>query len=462
MSTLSIRTIIFFLFILFITSCRKADFTEAITADSNVAAINAAVKPNIILILADDVGYETPNYTGGQSYSTPGLNYMAANGTRFTNCYTAPLCSPSRFMLMTAKYNFRNYTTWGKMDTTEHTIANLLKKAGYATCVTGKWQFDGGDASIRALGFNKYLVSNPFNPDEDDAAISMYKNPQVYEKGKYWPASKVEGKYGEDLFRDYMFDFIDDNKNKKPFFIYWSLNLVHKPFSPTPDDPEFASWNPLKKQQPGDSIYYPSMVKYMDKLVGQLLTKLQADSLQSKTLVLFVGDNGSAAGIHSLWNGQVVEGGKSSPTAAGTHVPMVAYMRGHVIPNVDDTSLISLVDFMPTLAKVGGTNIPKSYGTTDGISFYKQLLGNYTGARPWVFCHFPGAGKNETDPLFLKRWMNDHNYKQYDSLPNAKFSKRFFNIKLDPAEQHPIPFANMTPKEKTISKEFLANMKQLH
>src|SRR5882672_9030737 len=187
MRHISIGTTIIFLFLFPVISCRKADFTQAITAGSDDAAMNAAVKPNIILILADDVGYETPNYTGGQSYSTPALNYLAANGTRFTNCYTAPLCSPSRFMLMTAKYNFRNYTTWGKMDITEHTIANLLKKAGYATCIAGKWQFDGGDAAIRALGFNKYLVSNPFNLDEDDGTVSMYKNPQVYEKGAYWP-----------------------------------------------------------------------------------------------------------------------------------------------------------------------------------------------------------------------------------------------------------------------------------
>ena len=92
MSTLPTRTIIFFLFIVFIAGCRKADFTKAITTGSNDATINAAVKPNIILILADDVGYETPNYTGGQSYSTPALNCLTANGLRFTNCYTAPLC----------------------------------------------------------------------------------------------------------------------------------------------------------------------------------------------------------------------------------------------------------------------------------------------------------------------------------------------------------------------------------
>src|SRR4029077_21044933 len=92
--------------------------------------LNSFSKPNIIVILADDIGYEIPTYTGGQSYSTPNLDFMAANGTRFTQAHSAPLCSPSRFMLLTGKYNFRNYTTWGKMDISQRTFANIAKSNG--------------------------------------------------------------------------------------------------------------------------------------------------------------------------------------------------------------------------------------------------------------------------------------------------------------------------------------------
>ncbi len=453
-----------FLLAAFVAGCSKPELNNSITSANE--SLNAAAtpdKPNIILILADDLGYEIPHYTGGQSYPTPNLNNLAVRGTQFTRCYSAPLCSPSRVMLLTGKYNFRNYTTWGKLDTTQRTIANLLKKAGYATCVTGKWQFDGGDASIRKFGFQKYLVTNPFFLDEaGEESLSIYKNPQVYENGAYWRASATQGKYAEDLFRNYMFNFIDENKSKHPFFIYWSLNLVHKPFCPTPDDPEFAAWNPLRKKQPGDSIYYPSMVKYMDKLVGQLMTKLKNDKLQSNTLVLFLGDNGSVADIHSLYNGQIVTGDKASSTGAGTHVPMLAFMQGRVLPGAIDSNLISIVDFMSTASDIAQVAIPQTYGTIDGISFAPQLQGDYTTVRPWIFCHYTGSGKVETNPNFLRRWMHNKTYKQYDTLPNANISKRFFNIKLDPKERSPISPDKMTAKEKQISQQFLKNMKSLH
>ncbi len=449
------------LLLLIISSCRKTEFVSiAHTSDSKLNA-RALSKPNIILILGDDVGYEIPNYTGGQSYSTPNLNNLAANGTQFTQCYTSPMCSPSRIMLMTAKYSFRNYVHWGTMDTTQRTIANLLEDQGYATCAVGKWQFNGGDPVIHKFGFQKYLLTNPFQEQEDDPK-NIYKNPVVYENGALWPSDSTKGKYGEDLFRNYMFNFIDSNKNTKPFFVYWSMNLVHPPFCPTPDDPQFATWNPLKKKTLDDTVYFPSMVKYMDKLIGQLTTKLNTDGLASNTLIFYLGDNGTANGLSSLWNGQVVKGGKSSTTDAGTHVPLLAYCPEIVLPGKKDTSLISLVDFMVTIGDAAGTTIPASYGTTDGISFYNQFQGSYSGTRPWIFCHYPGAGKYETDPLHLKRWTQDQTYKQYDSLANTAFSKKFYNIRLDPLEKKPITTSKMTPQEKALSKQYLNNMKQLH
>ena len=446
---------------LVVIGCRKTEPLQLNNAsvDLSTAALS---KTNVILILGDDIGYEIPNYTGGESYSTPSLNYLAAHGTQFTQCHASPLCSPSRFMLLTAKYNFRNYTTWGIMDTSQRTIANLLQSKGYATCMAGKWQFDGGDASIRKFGFQKYLVTNPFIELEGDPKVQIYKDPQVYENGAYLPKDSVKGKYGEDLFRDYMFNFIDDNKNKKPFFVYWATNLVHPPFSPTPDDPEFATWNPSHKMVDADTIYYPSMVKYMDKLIGQLIVKLTNDKLQNNTLILFLGDNGTATGIHSLFKGQVVTGGKSSSTEEGTHVAMVAYLPGKVLPGMVDTSLVSIVDFMPSIADVAKTSIPASYGTTDGISFAPQFSGNYSNVRSWIFCHFIGAGKFETNPLYLRRWMQGYTYKQYDTLPSQAFSKKFYNIVLDPLEKHPIATKNMTPQEKVISNQYLQNMSQLH
>ena len=145
-------TICFVLPVCFAYGCSK-QFELKYNHGENVSAskLNEPVsfQPNIILILADDVGYEIPAYTGGQSYSTPNLDKMMQNGMRFTNCNASPLCSPSRFMLLTGKYNFRNYTQWGNMDRSQKTFGNMLKDVGYSTYYAGKLQLNGGDTSIR-------------------------------------------------------------------------------------------------------------------------------------------------------------------------------------------------------------------------------------------------------------------------------------------------------------------------
>ena len=134
-------------------------------------------KPNVILIVGDDIGYEIPSCNGGQSYSTPNLDHMAANGMRFTQCYGSPYCAPSRTMLLTGKYSFRNYYTWGVLNTDQKTIGNMMKDNGYATLYSGKWQLDGGDASIKKFGFDKYAVFLPYRTDREDEAGYRYKNP---------------------------------------------------------------------------------------------------------------------------------------------------------------------------------------------------------------------------------------------------------------------------------------------
>ena len=453
-------------FIIAVTcGCRKEDTFKTATAEdaSSLKIPKSFSKPNIIVMLADDIGYEIPTYTGGQSYSTPNLDLMAAGGTQFTQAHSAPLCSPSRFMLLTGKYNFRNYTTWGRMDTSQRTFANIAKSNGYTTCMAGKWQFNGGDASIHAFGFERYLVTNPYEFDYIDSGnLKFYKDPKVFENGAYWPASKTKGKYGDDLIRDYMFHYIDSVKTIKPFLIYWATNLVHQPFCPTPDDPEFASWNSNRGQKPGDTIYFKSMVKYEDKLLGQLFGKLQSAGIANNTIIIWAGDNGTDADISSIWRGQVVTGNKSTSNEGGTHVPMLAYCPGKVLPGFVDTSLISFVDFLPTVASLTNANIPASYGIIDGLNFAPQFSGDVANVRPWIFCHFIGAKTNEKNPLFTRRWMQNDTYKQYDVLPNTSFSKKFYNIRLDPKEKKQILPAKMTPSEKALSQQYLSKMATLH
>src|SRR5690606_19670366 len=119
----------------------------------HASAQTTAEKPNIILIMADDLGYESVTANGGESYKTPTLDRLAAEGVRFEQCHAQPLCTPTRVQLMTGLYNVRNYTSFGKLPRKETTFAHLLKKEGYATGVFGKWQLGKEKDSAQHFGF---------------------------------------------------------------------------------------------------------------------------------------------------------------------------------------------------------------------------------------------------------------------------------------------------------------------
>ncbi len=457
-----------FLFIFF-SDFKGPLYEKDISNTFSASNINDTVpKLNIILILADDIGYEVPTYTGGQSYSTPNIDSLAHNGMQFTQCQGSALCSPSRFMLMTGKYNFRNYHAWGIMDTSQRTIANMLKNAGYNTCVAGKWQLDGGDTSIRKFGFDKYCVFNPFysSSEDVDSATSgfyldayRYKDPLLFENNAYLPNSFTNGKYSEDIFGDYMSDFIDSNLHH-PFFIYYPLSLCHIPFFPTPDDSEYAAFNP--KKAPSNTKFFPSMVNYMDKKIGQLVQKIRSAGLENNTLIIYFGDNGTPGEIQSMFNGTSITGGKGKTIVYGTHVPLIFYLPGRIAPHSVSNNLIDFTDFLPTIADIAGINLPH-YGPLDGLSFYSSIFGLTGPVREWSFCHFDpmhGPGKGNQPDTFV-RYVQTVNYKLYDSTGSVR-DTTFFNLFLDPAQKKPKSANTLTTYEIKTKNEFKQVLSQMH
>ncbi len=119
---------------------------------------SAEKQPNIILIMADDIGFETIGCYGSASYQTPRIDKMAQQGMMFQQCYAQPLCTPSRVQIMTGKSNFRNYEGWGYLNQNETTFAHILKSKGYATCIAGKWQLRGDEYAPYKSGFDEYLL----------------------------------------------------------------------------------------------------------------------------------------------------------------------------------------------------------------------------------------------------------------------------------------------------------------
>lgn len=445
--------IITILLVLFLSGCRKT-FDEKISQQNTLSLVST--KYNIVLIVADDVGYEIPTIDGGESYSTPNIDMLANLGMRFTQCYASPMCSPSRFMLLTGKYNFRNYTKWGIMDRSQRTLANMLSDKGYDTYALGKWQFDGGDTSVRLFGFNgSYTIFEQFADrslihDNDNRTIGRYKSPELYANGKNLGKVTV-GKYCDDILVDSLITYASRSAKKaKPFFIYYAMSLCHRPYCPTPDDPGYATWDPNNKIS--DSTYWPSMVKYMDKKIGQIIHSFDKMNLTNNTVFIFVGDNGTPREIFSRYKGDSIQGAKMKSIVWGTHVPLIVYGPGIVQPGVVNSDLIDFTDFLPTLAGIARIPKPVTYGTLDGVSFAPRLRGNDGTPRNWVFCHYDPEQNN---PSPTKRWIQDTTYKLYDS------TGRFYNIVVDPYEKNNLSH-NLTYKQKQLRDYFQSVMNTLH
>lgn len=446
-NSLVITTAVILLMVIF-ENCKKDFATTINTGTENTGAL-ARTKPNIIFIVGDDIGYEIPAIDGGKSYSTPNIDKLAQDGIRFTQCRSAALCSPSRFMLLTGKYNFRNYTTWGIMDTSQRTIGNMLKDAGYATCYAGKWQLDGGDKSIRKFGFDRYSVWLPFKICPEEAEGSRYKSAKIYQDGGYLPQSFTDNKYSEDMLNDYVLHFMDSNKTK-PFFIYYSMILCHKAFSPTPDDPEYASWVP--DPTISDTAFYPSMVKYMDKKIGLVVDKVKSLGIDDNTVIFYIGDNGTPKNITSLFKNKSITGAKGTTVEYGIHVPLICKWPGKIAPGTINGSLIDFTDFLPTLAGVANISVP-SYGVLDGTSFYPQLKGRTGTLRNYIFTYFNPLNCQSEDTLI--RYAQDSAYKLYNTGAFYRFVK-------DVDEKKPLADSTLTTKQKQIKQDLQSVLNSMH
>lgn len=394
---------------------RRVFAVIALTLTASQVLAATAPQPNIILILADDLGIETIGSYGGESFQTPELDRMAAEGMRFENTHAQPLCTPSRVKLMTGKYNFRNYQHFMYLDPSETTFAHTLKQAGYRTMISGKWQLvDNGIDDIEGMlpqnaGFDDYFL---WQVRREDAG-SRYWGPSISDNGKLKAYSEQE--FGPDLFNKKIINYIS-NADETPFFIYHPMVLPHLPLTTTPDSLEAN----------GKQEIFAGMMGYMDKLVGQIRSAVINKGIADNTVILFVGDNGTNKLITSVRKGVPVTGGKGKTTDNGTHVPFIAWWPNNIAANSVDHNLINFSDFFPTLMELAG--IPtENYQTLDGISLVNILKGKQTDAlRTEQFIHY--------NPLWFQmpaRYTLDQQWKLYD---NGKL----FNTLQDADEKHPV------------------------
>ncbi|MGB2820767.1 MAG: sulfatase-like hydrolase/transferase [Phycisphaerae bacterium] len=398
-------------------ACLPAGIAAGLDSGRNRPLRRAQDRPNIVVIMADDLGCECIGADGGLSYKTPVLDGLAAEGVRFEHAYAQPLCTPSRVKLMTGIYNVRNYVRFGLLDHKQTTFAHLLKKAGYATCVVGKWQLGGGLEGPKHFGFDEYCLW------QLNRRPGRYPNCGLEVNGKQ--VDYTNGEYGPDVVSDYACDFMQRNKSK-PFLVYYPMILTHCPFEPTPDS---ADWDPKSKGSKGykgNAKYFGDMVAYMDKIVGKLVSKLDELNLRERTLVIFTGDNGTDKPVVSKMGDRMVAGGKGSMSDAGTRVPLIASWPGTAPKGKVCGDLVDFSDFLPTLCQCAGAGVPDE-PAIDGRSFLPQLQGKKGDPREWIYCWYSRGG----DAASAKEFARNQRYKLYRT-------GKFFDIRSDVLEASPL------------------------
>jgi arylsulfatase A len=378
-------------FVILVSPARSASRSDA------GGSFAAEQRPNVILIMVDDFGYECITANGGESYQTPNIDRLAASGLRFENCHVQPLCTPTRVQLMTGRYNVRNYINFGTLLRTETTFGHLMKGAGYATGICGKWQLGHEVDSPQHFGFEESCLW------QQTRRPPRYTNPGLEYNGVEKDFTK--GEYGPTLVNDFALGFIEKNK-EKPFFLYYPMILTHNPFQPTPDsanyDPTISSEQKLQNPK-----HFADMTAYMDKMVGRIVSKLDELGLRDNTLILFLGDNGTNTGITSRFQGRDYKGGKGSTNAHGTHVPLIASWPAVMKKGRVCADLVSCADFLPTICAATGVEAPAG---VDGVSFLPQLKGETGTPRDWLYIWYsPRQSKDMT----VREYAFDQRFKLY-------------------------------------------------
>jgi arylsulfatase A-like enzyme len=393
----------------------------ACALSSAVAASRGGNTPNILLILADDVGREVLGCYGGTSYRTPNIDRLAAGGVRFEHAYAMAVCHPTRTTLLTGQYPFRlGYPEWGTFprDAEKRTLPAVLKAAGYATAVGGKWQLALLKDDLeqpRRMGFDEYCL---YGWHEGP----WYYQPHIWHDGKL--RTDVRERFGPDVICEFVIDFIERYQDT-PFFAFYSMSLCH------------AETNDLEKPAPvgpnGRYDSYAEMAAKMDERVGRVVAVLDRLGLRENTLIIYTTDNGTAAqnladaegdkliyeDIVSKLGEREIPGGKATLTDWGTRVPLIVNWPGKLQAGKVSNQLTDMSDMLPTLADVAGAT-PPSGVRLDGRSLKAQMC---DGAPPrgWVFA--------EREKRYFVR---NQGWKLYND-------GQFFDMERDPDEERPLP-----------------------
>jgi arylsulfatase A-like enzyme len=412
------------------------------------AARADAPKPNVVFILADDLGREDCGFMGGKEIKTPNIDKLAAAGATLDAFYVQPVCSPTRAALMTGRYPMRHglqvgvVRPWAQygLPLDERTLAQALKEAGYATAITGKWHLGHFAPEYLPMrrGFDRqyghYNGALDYFTHLRDGGFDWHKDDKV---------NRDEG-YTTHLVAKEAAKFVRENAGKKPFFLYVPFNAVHAPLQvPAEYTKPYAN---LK----GQRQKYAGMLAAMDEAVGQIVDAVEKAGVRKDTLFVFSSDNGGPQPGVVTDNGKY-RAGKGTLYEGGVRVAACAAWDGHIKPGSTITEPMHMVDWYPTLLKLAGAK-PEQKLPLDGRDIWPTLAEGKPSPHDAILLNVtPAAGAVRAGDwkLVVKNGIDDP-----DGNPPKKAGKRsveLFNLKGDPYEK-----TNLAEKNPEKAKELRA------
>lgn len=432
-------------------------------------------KPNIVYIMADDLGYGELGCYGQKKIPTPNIDRLATEGVRFTRAYSAsPVCAPTRASFLTGKHQGHAAIRGNKeqggfgpndkegqfpLAKTESTIAEALKGVGYRTALVGKWGLGGPDPGQHPLdhGFDRFYgylcqrrAHNYYPPYLwSDHGVDLLMGNRPFDAHQKIDApltsdAEYEERYGGEVYapeRQMLAcaDFIKSSKGK-PFFLYYAPTLPHVALqAPKAWVDKFPrEWD--TKPYLGDKGYLPNarpratyaaMIAYLDFTVGQIVNELVKQGLKDNTLIIFTSDNGASfnGGMDREFfqsNG-ILRAGKMSLYEGGIRVPFVAAWPGHIRPGSTSDHISVCFDAMATICEVAGTVAPKN----DGQSYVNALYGRPAMKREYVYFEYPEATSMQA-VIFGEMKAIKPNLKEKPDLIEV------YNLRTDPSEKKDI------------------------
>ena len=320
-----------------------------------------------------------------------------------------------------------------------------MKRAGYRTCIAGKWQLTSYDPPdypgaklrrntgmrVQDAGYDEYSLWHTAHTEDKG---SRYADPVIFQNGKF--RDDTQGKYGPDLWVDFIGDFMTRHR-EEPFFVYYPMALPHNPMNPTPDSPE---WSDPERRHSDETPFAADMIEYTDKVVGKLVKKLDELKLRENTLVLFYSDNGTNNRVMSMMGDQRIRGGKSYGTDLGIRVPMVASWPGVTPRGKVADDLVDSVDLLPTILDVV-TASDQINEPIDGVSFANAIRGTGKSSRESVYIHQDPRPGWDKDRFSLIRLARDRDYK-------LREDGRLYCTRDDVFEQSPITVPHDTDESR--------------